>query len=112
MAASSWPFGSRETYQVSPLAHRATKPGAETGSYMRDCRTKAETPLHRAARVKRAFLDAWTADRLHHAWLIEGPRGIGKATLAYRIARFVLLGRKAADVQADLERLDELNRYI
>jgi ankyrin repeat protein len=29
--------------------NRATKPGAETGSFMRDCRTKAETPLHRAA---------------------------------------------------------------
>ena len=26
-----------------------SKPGAETGSFMRDCRTKAETPLHRAA---------------------------------------------------------------
>ena len=26
-----------------------TKESAETGSYMRDCRTKAETPLHRAA---------------------------------------------------------------
>jgi uncharacterized protein len=27
----------------------ATKPGVETGGFMRDCRTKAETPLHRAA---------------------------------------------------------------
>lgn len=27
----------------------ATKPGVETGSFMRDCRTKGETPLHRAA---------------------------------------------------------------
>jgi ankyrin repeat protein len=26
-----------------------TKPGKETGAFMRDCRTKAETPLHRAA---------------------------------------------------------------
>lgn len=36
------------------LAHGAqpnckTKPGVETGSFMRDCRTKGETPLHRAA---------------------------------------------------------------
>ncbi len=36
------------------LAHgadpnRATKPNVETGGFMRDCRTKAETPLHRAA---------------------------------------------------------------
>ena len=27
----------------------ATKPSAETGAFMRDCRTKGETPLHRAA---------------------------------------------------------------
>jgi ankyrin repeat protein len=27
----------------------ATKPGVETGCFMRDCRTKGETPLHRAA---------------------------------------------------------------
>jgi hypothetical protein len=26
-----------------------TKPSVETGGFMRDCRTKAETPLHRAA---------------------------------------------------------------
>jgi ankyrin repeat protein len=26
-----------------------TKPSVETGAFMRDCRTKAETPLHRAA---------------------------------------------------------------
>ncbi|MGF1503106.1 MAG: DNA polymerase III subunit delta' [Paracoccaceae bacterium] len=33
------------------------------------------------------FLAAWSGGRLHHAWLLRGPRGIGKATLAYRIAR-------------------------
>jgi DNA polymerase-3 subunit delta' len=36
------------------------------------------------------FLGAWTSGRLAHAWLICGPRGIGKATLAYRMARFVM----------------------
>jgi DNA polymerase-3 subunit delta' len=39
-----------------------------------------------------AFFDAWAAGRLHHAWLIGGPQGIGKATLAYRMARFLLAG--------------------
>jgi len=33
---------------------------------------------------------AWNSDRLPHAWLITGPAGIGKATLAFRFARFVL----------------------
>ncbi|MCC2111768.1 MAG: DNA polymerase III subunit delta' [Hyphomicrobiales bacterium] len=37
-----------------------------------------------------ALLDAYRSGRIHHAWLIGGPRGIGKATLAYRFARFVL----------------------
>ena len=45
---------------------------------------------HEAA--ERQFLDAWTAGRLAHSWLIAGPRGIGKASFAYRVARFVLAG--------------------
>ncbi len=36
------------------------------------------------------FLAAFNSGRLHHAWLISGPKGIGKATLAWRIARFLL----------------------
>lgn len=36
------------------------------------------------------FLEAFNTGRLHHAWLLTGPRGIGKATLAWRIARFLL----------------------
>lgn len=36
------------------------------------------------------FLTAYNAGRLHHAWLLTGPRGVGKATLAWRIARFLL----------------------
>lgn len=39
------------------------------------------------ARAERAFLDAWARGRPHHAWLLRGPQGVGKATLAYRIAR-------------------------
>ncbi|MDB9857102.1 DNA polymerase III subunit delta' [Amylibacter sp.] len=37
-----------------------------------------------------SFLDAFTSARMHHAWLITGPRGVGKATLAWRIAKFLL----------------------
>lgn len=36
------------------------------------------------------FLGRWRSGRLPHAWMITGPAGIGKATLAFRIARFVL----------------------
>ncbi|MDA0230122.1 MAG: DNA polymerase III subunit delta' [Proteobacteria bacterium] len=41
--------------------------------------------------VKTLF-EAWRAGKLQHAWLLSGPRGIGKATLAYQFARFVLAG--------------------
>jgi DNA polymerase III subunit delta' len=30
--------------------------------------------------------------RMHHAWLVTGPDGVGKATLAYRFARRLLAG--------------------
>ncbi|MFN3724649.1 MAG: DNA polymerase III subunit delta', partial [Paracoccaceae bacterium] len=40
--------------------------------------------------AERAFLSAFTSGRLHHGWLITGPKGVGKATLAWRIARFLL----------------------
>ncbi len=34
--------------------------------------------------------EAIRAGRVHHAWLLTGPQGIGKATLAYRFARHLL----------------------
>src|SRR5215475_6777686 len=42
--------------------------------------------------AEQALLRAWQSNRLHHAWLITGPRGIGKATLAFRFVRHVLAG--------------------
>jgi DNA polymerase III subunit delta' len=42
------------------------------------------------AAAEQAFLTAYRSGRLPHAWLIGGEAGIGKATLAYRMARFVL----------------------
>ncbi len=42
------------------------------------------------AAAERALLSAYQSGRIAHAWLISGANGIGKATLAYRMARFVL----------------------
>ena len=40
-----------------------------------------------------AFLDALERGRLHHAWLLAGPEGVGKATFAYAAARRLLGAR-------------------
>ncbi len=45
---------------------------------------------HEAAEA--AVLEAWRSGRMHHAWLIAGPEGVGKATLAFRLARRLLKG--------------------
>jgi DNA polymerase-3 subunit delta' len=42
------------------------------------------------AGAERSLLESYRAGRIPHAWLIGGPCSIGKATLAYRMARFVL----------------------
>ena len=47
---------------------------------------------HEAA--EKTMLAAQQSGRLHHAWLMTGPRGIGKATLAWRFARFLLCGQQ------------------
>lgn len=41
-------------------------------------------------RAEREIIDLIRIGRLHHAFLITGPEGIGKATFAYRVARFLL----------------------
>src|SRR3954467_13599087 len=42
------------------------------------------------AEAEQTLLDAYRGGRIPHAWLIGGETGVGKATLAYRMARFVL----------------------
>ena len=60
------------------------------------------TALFGHADAERTLLAAYRGGRMPHAWLIGGPPGVGKATLAYRVARFVLAHPDAAaqDVQA------------
>ncbi len=51
----------------------------------------------------------YAAGHLHHAWLIAGPRGIGKATLAFRLAAHILRHHDAASAPPTLETHDELD---
>lgn len=51
-------------------------------------RQTAELLGHEAA--ERTLLEAHRSGRLQHAWLLTGPPGIGKATLAFRFARYLL----------------------
>jgi len=62
-----------------------------------EARDDAEPPHPRETTVlfghgeaEQALLEAYRSGRIPHAWVIGGPTGIGKATLAYRMARFVL----------------------
>jgi DNA polymerase-3 subunit delta' len=64
---------------------------------MSDDGNDGEIPLPREttalvghADAEQILLDSYKSGRMPHAWLIGGEPGIGKATLAYRLARFVL----------------------
>jgi len=60
---------------------------------------------HREAET--ALLNAYRSGRIPHAWLIGGAPGIGKATLAYRMARFVLAHRDP--LAPSVQHADSLN---
>jgi len=62
---------------------------------------------HREA--ERALLQAYQSGRIPHAWLIGGAQGIGKATLAYRMARFVLAHRDAQARQVQTAEMLEID---
>lgn len=60
-----------------------------------DPRETALHPRHRHHLIghgvaEQRLLEAYHSGRFHHGWLITGPQGIGKATLAYRLARYLL----------------------
>lgn len=69
-------------------------------------------PLFGHGDAERRFLDAHARTRLHHAWLIEGPEGIGKYRFALRLAGFLLGARGPADQPLDAGKTDPVWRAI
>jgi DNA polymerase-3 subunit delta' len=55
-------------------------------------------------RAVEQFASAWATRKLHHAWLLAGPQGVGKATFAHAAARRVLAD--AAGPPVDLPGID------
>lgn len=51
---------------------------------------RATAKLYGHEAVERTLAEGFASGRMHHGWLLAGPEGIGKATLAYRFARHVL----------------------
>jgi DNA polymerase-3 subunit delta' len=54
--------------------------------------------LHGHAAAERVLAEALAGGRMHHAWLLAGPKGIGKASLAYRFARAALAAPQERDL--------------
>ena len=72
---------------------------------------RANPDLFGHADAEATILDAFRTGRMHHAWLITGPEGVGKATLAYRFARRLLAGQPTANSLA-LQAADPVFRRV
>jgi len=59
-----------------------------------------------------AIVEAYRSGRLHHALLLTGPKGIGKATLAFQIARYLLANPDPAKAQESLQPADPSDRVF
>jgi DNA polymerase-3 subunit delta' len=72
------------------MAKRSTAERAEEEWDVPERHPKRTDHLIAHEEAEKQLLTMINAKRLPHALLITGPRGVGKATLAYRLARFLL----------------------
>lgn len=61
---------------------------------------------------EQALLDALRGGRMHHAWLITGAKGLGKATLAYRFARMALGAKRTGPRPLEVDPEDQVARRV
>ena len=64
------------------------------------------------AEAEARFLKAEASGRLHHAWLITGTPGVGKATLAYRMIRHILGGKSLLEDSMNIPQSDPVAQRI
>ncbi len=58
------------------------------------------------------LLNAWKNNKLSHSWIFSGIKGVGKATLAYKFAKFLLTADETKkDTYTSLE-IDETNPIL
>ncbi|MGH6951752.1 MAG: DNA polymerase III subunit delta' [Vitreimonas sp.] len=91
---------------------KAEKPAPET-----DREPNAPHPRETFAYVgheaeEEALAEALTGGRMHHAWMLTGAKGLGKATLAYRFARTALGARRSGARPLDVDPQDQVARRI
>jgi DNA polymerase III subunit delta' len=59
-----------------------------------------------------ALAEGLQSRRMHHAWLLTGPKGLGKATLAYRLARVALAAKRTGPRPLDTHAEDVITRRV
>lgn len=65
---------------------------------------------HQQAELK--FIQSCASGKIHHAWLISGTPGTGKATLAYRMARYLLGAQSLLGETLDIPSDDPVSQRI
>ncbi len=63
-------------------------------------------------REARSIAEALSTGHMHHAWMITGPKGVGKATLAYRLARRALGAAPTGDEPLAVSNSDPVCRQL
>lgn len=71
---------------------------------------EAQTEWLGAPDAERRLAAAYAGKRMHHAWIFGGAKGIGKATLAFRFARWILANPDPAGAVAETLALPEDHR--
>ncbi len=87
----------------------------ETNILNSNSKTPINTPfLIGHENAEKELFDSFKSGHMHHAWLITGEKGIGKATLAYRMIRYIfslnnqdLISDLSLDTNLDLNKVSE-----